>query len=126
MAQSRHRRARDLWLLRVLTGTTTATLALAAGLLGALAEDSKLLRTAVVLALTGLVLLGFMVAAGAARGSQPADTSAELAEAARELAALRAGLAQVAAAPPGNGAIGRPADERKAVDVGARRFGRPR
>lgn len=114
MSRSRHRRARDFWLLRVVTGTTTATLAVAAGLLGALAEDSRLLRTAVVLALTGLVVLGLAMAAGAARGSQQlADATAELADAARELAALRIGLCGPGASRP-NGTAGRHASIRSA------------
>lgn len=104
MSRSRHRRARDLWLLRALAGTACAGLAVSAGLLGALAEDPRLLRTAVVLALTGLVVLALLVAAGAARGSrQLAEATAELAEATRRLGALEPALPGLAPSPPPNG-----------------------
>ncbi len=104
MARSRHRRARDLEMVRVAAGTAAAALAGAAALLVALADDPKLLRTGVVLALAGLALLGAVVASGSSRESrQLADATTELAAATAELVALRRGLLQLVAAGSPNG-----------------------
>lgn len=112
MARSRHRRARDLWFVRTAAITAAAALAVAAALLVALADDPKLLRTAVVLALIGLALLGALVATGWGRGSgRLDDATTELAEATGELAALRRGLLHLVADSVPNGSRPAPAPQ---------------